>query len=186
MILVTGASGTLGRPVARLLAEAGADVRAVEDEAEAEHWWELRRSGRGSGVGQFRLGEDVAVPKSRLGSVFAALERIGAEHGVRTSAVAHAGDGNLHPSFSLPQDEADPAGTSAASRPPLPPVIHEAADALVREALAAGGTISGEHGIGTAKRDWLDLELSPASRDLQRRLKDAFDPQHLLNPGKAL
>ena len=61
-----------------------------------------------------------------------------------------------------------------------------AADELVRTALALGGTVSGEHGIGTAKRGWLDLELSPASRDLQHRLKTAFDPHQLLNPGKAL
>ncbi|PWH07640.1 FAD-binding oxidoreductase [Brachybacterium endophyticum] len=178
--------GEQTRDLTTALVASGARVTVLEDEAEAEHWWELRRSGRGSGVGQFRLGEDVAVPKSRLGSVFAALERIGAEHGVRTSAVAHAGDGNLHPSFSLPRPDDDPAEAATGPRAPIPPVIHEAADALVREALAAGGTISGEHGIGTAKRGWLDLELSPASRDLQRRLKDAFDPQHLLNPGKAL
>ncbi|WP_227487971.1 FAD-binding oxidoreductase [Brachybacterium subflavum] len=159
----------------------GVEIRVLEDEAEAEHWWELRRSGRGSGAGHFRLGEDVAIPKSRLADAFAVIERIGREHGIRTSAVAHAGDGNLHPSLSLPrpEDNPDPAA-------PLPPVLHDAADDLVREALALGGTISGEHGIGTAKHSWLDLELADASRALQRRLKDAFDPQHLLNPGKAL
>ncbi|WP_343068590.1 FAD-binding oxidoreductase [Brachybacterium halotolerans] len=157
------------------------EIRVLEDEAEAEHWWELRRSGRGSGAGHFRLGEDVAIPKSRLADAFAVIERIGREHGIRTSAVAHAGDGNLHPSLSLPRPEDNPDPSA-----PLPPVLHEAADDLVREALALGGTISGEHGIGTAKHSWLDLELSDASRALQRRLKDAFDPQHLLNPGKAL
>jgi glycolate oxidase len=167
------------------LVEAGARVRILGDGAEAEHWWELRRSGRGSGIGHFRLGEDVAVPKSRLGDAYAAIERIGTAHSIRTSAVAHAGDGNLHPSLSLPRPEDAQAGPDG-SPAPIPRIIHEAADALVHEALALGGTISGEHGIGTSKRDWLDLELSPASRGLQRRLKDAFDPQHLLNPGKAL
>jgi glycolate oxidase len=155
-------------------------IRVLEDETEAEHWWELRRSGRGSGAGHFRLGEDVAVPKSRLADAFAVIERIGREHAIRTSAVAHAGDGNLHPSLSLPRPDDNPDPSA-----PLPPVLHAAADDLVREALALGGTISGEHGIGTAKHAWLDLELSDASRALQRRLKDAFDPQHLLNPGKA-
>ncbi|UQN29613.1 FAD-binding oxidoreductase [Brachybacterium kimchii] len=159
----------------------GVEIRVLEDQAEAEHWWELRRSGRGSGAGHFRLGEDVAIPKSRLADAFAVIERIGREHGIRTSAVAHAGDGNLHPSLSLPRPEDNPDPSA-----PLPPVLHDAADDLVREALALGGTISGEHGIGTAKHSWLDLELSDASRALQRRLKDAFDPQHLLNPGKAL
>ena len=93
--------------------------------------------------------------------------------------MAHAGDGNLHPALALPAADGDVPGT-------LPPAILAAADELVRTALALGGTVSGEHGIGTAKRGWLDLELSPASRDLQHRLKTAFDPHQLLNPGKAL
>lgn len=162
------------------LVGAGAEVRLVEDEAEAEHLWELRRSGRGSGAGGHRLGEDIAVPKSRLGEILAELAVIGERHGIRTSALAHAGDGNLHPLLAL--DRGDTEAPDSA----LPPNLLAAADDLVRAALDLGGTISGEHGIGTAKQGWLDLELSPTSRALQRRLKDAFDPQHLLNPGKAL
>lgn len=165
--------------LAAALTVAGAEVRTIQDEAEAEHLWELRRSGRGSGAGGHRLGEDIAVPKSRLAEIFTALSEIGDRHGVATSAVAHAGDGNLHPALALPAADGDVPGT-------LPPAILAAADELVRTALDLGGTVSGEHGIGTAKRGWLDLELSPASRDLQQRLKTAFDPQHLLNPGKAL
>ena len=167
------------RDLVAALAGAGGAVRAIEDEAEAERLWELRRSSRAAGGGRARLGEDVAVPKSRLAELLTELEAIGRRHGVRTSAVAHAGDGNLHPSFSLPGVPEDPSGQ-------LPPAILAAADELVRTALDLGGTISGEHGIGTSKRGWLDLELSPASRSLQRRVKEAFDPQHLLNPGKAL
>lgn len=166
------------RDLTAALNRADAAVNVIDDDAEAKRLWELRRSGRGSGAGQFRLGEDVAVPKSQLGEIFAELHRIGAHYGVRTSAVAHAGDGNLHPSLSLPRSE-DNHG-------PLPESIHRAADDVVRSAIDLGGTISGEHGIGTAKRGWLDLELSGTSRDVQRRLKDVFDPQHLLNPGKAL
>jgi glycolate oxidase len=162
-----------------VLTAAGGTVRAIEDEAEAEHLWELRRSGRGSGAGGHRLGEDVAVPKSRLGEIFRAIPEIGRRHGVEASAIAHAGDGNLHPSLALPATGGDATG-------PRPAPLLAAADELVRTALDLGGTVSGEHGIGTAKRGWLDLELSPASRELQQRLKTAFDPQHLLNPGKAL
>jgi len=167
------------RDLSAVLRDAGADVQVIEDEAAAEHLWELRRSGRGSGAGLARLGEDVAVPKSRLGEMYAELERLGAAHGIRTSAVAHAGDGNLHPSLSAPVTAQDSAA-------PLPAPVRAAADELVRGALALGGTISGEHGIGTAKHGWLDLELSPASRALQRGLKSVFDPRNLLNPGKAL
>lgn len=163
----------------RVLTDAGGTVRVIEDEAEAEHLWELRRTSRTAGGGRARLGEDVAVPKSRLAEILAELEAIGRRHGVRTSVVAHAGDGNLHPAFSLPGVPEDPAAE-------LPDAILDAADELVRAALDLGGTISGEHGIGTSKQRWLDLELSPVSRALQRRLKDAFDPKGLLNPGKAL
>jgi len=162
------------------LVGAGGEVRLVDDDAEAEHLWELRRSGRGTGAGGHRLGEDIAVPKSRLGEILAELAVIGQRHGVRASALAHAGDGNLHPLLALDSDG------SSGGEATLPPALLAAADDLVRAALDLGGTISGEHGIGTAKQGWLDLELSPTSRALQHRLKDAFDPQHLLNPGKAL
>lgn len=136
--------------LAGALTAAGAALRVIDDETEAEHLWELRRSGRGSGAGGHRLGEDVAVPKSQLGAVFAELAAIGARHGVETSAVAHAGDGNLHPSLFVPPSADDVPGQ-------LPPSIVAAADDLVRAAISLGGTISGEHGIGTAKRAWLDL-----------------------------
>ncbi|ATG52794.1 FAD-binding oxidoreductase [Brachybacterium vulturis] len=162
-----------------ILTGAGGSVQVIEDEAEAEHLWELRRTSHAAGGGRRRLNEDVAVPKSRLAQMLTALEEIGHRHGVATSAIAHAGDGNLHPSLSLPGVPEDPSAA-------LPAPILAAADEVVRTALELGGTISGEHGIGTAKQRWLDLELSPTSRSLQHRLKQAFDPRGLLNPGKAL
>ncbi|MGO1200087.1 MAG: FAD-binding oxidoreductase, partial [Dermabacteraceae bacterium] len=161
------------------LTGAGGSVRVVAEAQEAERLWELRRSSRAAGGGRARLGEDVAVPKSRLAEMFTQLEEIGRRHGVATSAVAHAGDGNLHPALSLPGVPEDPAGA-------LPGPILAAADEVVRAALELGGTISGEHGIGTAKQHWLDLELSTISRELQHRVKRSFDPRGLLNPGKAL
>ncbi|MFC0673158.1 FAD-binding oxidoreductase [Brachybacterium hainanense] len=167
--------------LAAALTAAGGTVRTVEDVAEAEHLWELRRSGRGSRADRLRLGEDIAVPKSRLADIFAQLSAIGIRHGVETSAIAHAGDGNLHPSLELPRRTGE-----GEEEQELPTPILAAADDLVRAALDLGGTISGEHGIGTAKRRWLDLELSASCRALQRQIKAAFDPRQLLNPGKAL
>lgn len=163
---------------AALAAEA-ADVQHPDPD-EAEVLWELRRTGRGTvTAGQWRLGEDVAVPKSRLAEMFEQVDRVGREHGVAVSTLAHAGDGNLHPALVLDT----PPGADGSV---LPAALHEAADDLVRSALALGGTISGEHGIGLDKRAWLDLELGADSRSLQRRIKDAFDPRGILNPGKAL
>ncbi|WZH37932.1 MAG: FAD-linked oxidase C-terminal domain-containing protein [Microbacterium enclense] len=156
----------------------GARVR-VESDTEAEVLWELRRSGRRLGEGTWFVGGDVAVPKSRIADVFAVFPDIAARYGVAVSAVAHAGDGNLHPVITLPIPEgADPTV--------VPAVLHEAADALVRAALSVGGTVSGEHGIGTVKRALAAEELAARVRTAQLAIKDALDPAGLFNPGKAL
>lgn len=162
-----------------VLTGAGGEVRGAEDEAAAARLWELRRTARAAGGGRARLSEDVAVPKSRLTELLSALEEIGRRHRVTTSAVAHAGDGNVHPSYSLPEVPERPGE-------PLPGPILAAADELVRAALELGGTITGEHGVGTLKQEWLDLELPAESRALQHRLKRAFDPQGILNPGRGI
>ncbi|CAN3700668.1 putative FAD-linked oxidoreductase [Microbacterium sp. MM2322] len=156
----------------------GARVR-VEADADAEVLWELRRSGRRFDDGSWFAGGDVAVPKSRIAEIFAGFPEIEARHGVAVSAVAHAGDGNLHPVVTLPiPADADPAVVPAA--------VHAAADDLVRAALAMGGTVSGEHGIGTVKRALAAEELAARVRAAQLAIKDALDPAGLFNPGKAL
>ncbi len=160
------------------LTRIGARV-TIETEAEAVRLWELRRHGRGLPAGQWFIGEDIAVPKSQLPKVYKAFPALEARFGVNISAVAHAGDGNLHPVITKgigPDD--DPA------RPPAS--LSEAATELVRVALALGGTVTGEHGVGTIKREWAALELSERSREAQHAIKAALDPKRLLNPGKAL
>jgi len=151
----------------------------VESETDAETLWELRRSGRRLGDGSWFVGGDVAVPKSRIAEVFAGFPAIEARYGVAVSAVSHAGDGNLHPVITLPI----PAGADPAV---VPAVLHDAADALVRAALAVGGTVSGEHGIGTVKRELAREELAERVRVAQLAIKHALDPAGLFNPGKAL
>jgi glycolate oxidase len=114
------------------------------------------------------------VPRSKLGAILAVIEEIGRRRGLAVAVVAHAGDGNLHPSFSVPKDPADGG---------VPPEsLLAAADELVRAALGFGGTISGEHGVGITKRSWLELELGAPNLALQRKVKAAFDPRGLLNP----
>lgn len=140
---------------------------------EAVRYAEVRRSGRGARPGMWKIGEDVAVPRSQVVPMLEALREIGIAHGVSTEVVAHAGDGNLHPTVFTPRsaDESQP-----------PDRLVRAAHAIVQRALALGGTLSGEHGIGRAKRPWLIDELGDEQVALQRRIKAVFDPLDLLAP----
>ncbi|WP_243077320.1 FAD-binding oxidoreductase [Microbacterium sp. SS28] len=159
--------------------EAVGGTVTAEGADDGDELWALRRGGRGLDDKTWFAGGDIAVPKSRIPEIYAALPGLEARFGVEIGSVAHAGDGNLHPIVTKPI----PPGADPASPPAE---LHEAADELVRLALALGGTVSGEHGIGTVKRELAALELSPRSRDAQLAVKAAFDPFELLNPGKAL
>jgi glycolate oxidase len=115
--------------------------------------------------------EDVAVPISQLGEMLLAIRRIEKEFGLEIPTVAHAGDGNLHPNFIYSEEE-------------VPENIWNAADALFRSAMSLGGTLTGEHGVGLLKRQWLIDELGEAQWNLQWGIKKLFDPKNILNPGK--
>ncbi|WP_425362402.1 FAD-binding oxidoreductase [Arthrobacter citreus] len=163
--VVASALGALGGTVSR------------EGSAEALELVDLRRHSRGDAVHtELRVGEDVAVPRSRLVSYIEELHRMARDHRVRLKVVAHAGDGNLHPTFWVETAE----GSAAALR------LDAALDESITVALAMGGTITGEHGIGQFKLRWLAQEQGEEVRGLQRRIKDAFDPAGILNPGKAI
>jgi glycolate oxidase len=103
--------------------------------------------------------------------MFAAIESIGERYGIAIPTVAHAGDGNLHPNFVYTGNE-------------VPENVWDAANDMFRTAMALGGTLTGEHGVGVLKRRWLADELGPDSYDLQVKLKSVFDPLGILNPGK--
>jgi glycolate oxidase len=159
--------------IGQALISSGGDVEFLDAETGEQYLW-LRRHGRGYATDSWLIGEDVAVPRSALGTMLGAIESIGRKYGLATAVVAHAGDGNLHPLFSLAKQPSDGG---------VPPQsLHTAADELVRTAISLGGTISGEHGVGITKRPWIEEELGSASLDLQRRIKAAFDPQAILNP----
>ena len=119
--------------------------------------------------------EDVAVPRSRLAEAVRAVTAIAERHGVRVATLAHAADGNLHPIFVLD----DAAG-------PVPEPVWAAAGEVFRTALALGGTLTGEHGVGLLKKRWVAEELGGASLALQRQIRQTLDPLGILNPGKAL
>ncbi|MFV0434661.1 MAG: GNAT family N-acetyltransferase [Leucobacter sp.] len=166
------------RDLREALEGAGGRV-AVEDEAAAERLWELRRTGRGFPDDAWFASGDIAVPVSKVADVYAAIPQIAEKWDVELSAVSHAGDGNLHPVVvkRMPRG-ADPAVPA--------PEVHAALDDTVRLALALGGTVSGEHGIGSLKREFAALELSPRSLAAQHAIRRALDPHDTLNPGKAL
>jgi glycolate oxidase len=128
---------------------------------------------------EYRVGEDVAVPRSRLVDYVEELEAMAVRHEVKLKVVAHAGDGNLHPTFWVDRT-GDAVDAAAMER------LGAALDDSVTVALAMGGTITGEHGVGQYKLRWLGLEQKEPVRELQRRIKELFDPAGILNPGKAI
>ncbi|UOQ61025.1 FAD-binding oxidoreductase [Leucobacter rhizosphaerae] len=117
---------------------------------------------------------DVGVPVAALADVFHGIEAISARHGLRVSTVAHAGDGNLHSTVESPES---PDGIRAADA-----VI----DDITRLAISLGGTISGEHGIGSIKRHELPWQLDAVTLDVQRAIKDALDPRGTLTPERGI
>ncbi|HEU5278529.1 MAG TPA: FAD-linked oxidase C-terminal domain-containing protein [Gaiellaceae bacterium] len=120
-----------------------------------------------------KASEDIAVPLDRLGEAIQESLEVGRRLGVPACSWGHAGDGNLHTTFLLAgDDEAELA---------LAPQLSEA---LFELALRLGGTISGEHGVGYVKRNWLARQLGPRAFELHTAVKHAFDPENLLNPGK--
>jgi glycolate oxidase len=119
------------------------------------------------------LTEDVCVPRSAVPAMLASIEEIGQRHGVRMATIAHAGDGNLHPLILTPPDDA------LARR-----AAQDAFEEILTAAIALGGTVSGEHGIGLLKRGGMQRELQTEVLAIQVALKNMFDPMDLFNPGK--
>jgi glycolate oxidase len=117
--------------------------------------------------------QDAVVPRSRLPEVLDAAYRIASRYDLLIANVFHAGDGNLHTVFLLAGDDEEELA--------LAPKLSEG---LFELALRLGGTISGEHGVGFVKRNWLARQLGPRAFELHTAVKHAFDPQNLLNPGK--
>jgi glycolate oxidase len=166
--------------VVREVLRAGGAAVTTEASAEAERLVELRRHSRGVEVDdEYRVGEDVAVPRSRLVDYVAALETMAARQEVHLKVVAHAGDGNLHPTFWIDRQG---GSVDAAALTRLQQVLDES----ITVALEMGGTITGEHGVGQYKLRWLGQEQPEPVRELQRRIKELFDPAGILNPGKAI
>jgi glycolate oxidase len=179
------AAGDLERIEALCRQAGGAQVYAATDAAEAEALLAARRLAypamERAAAAAFPGGDgglivdDIAVPRTELARMLDGVASIAAAYEVTVGVVAHAGDGNLHPNILV--DRADP-GSVARGRAVF--------DEIMELCLAAGGTSTGEHGVGLLKRDWLAREIGPVGLRVHRAIKDALDPHHLLNPGKVI
>jgi FAD/FMN-containing dehydrogenase len=152
-------------------------VRIARDEAERARLWQGRKKAFGA-MGRISpdlVVQDAVVPRTRLPDVLAEIHRIAQETGVLVCNVFHAGDGNLHPNIAYDARDAE-----ATAR------VHHAMRAIMRVCIDAGGTITGEHGVGLDKLDYMPLVFTDDTLDAMCRLRDVFDPERRANPGKVV
>ncbi|MFD7423065.1 FAD-binding oxidoreductase [Streptomyces californicus] len=162
--------------VGALCTAAGAtEVVPADNPAESELLLQARRLALTAleAVKSATMIDDVCVPRSQLGAMLAGTAAIAEEYGLTIGVCAHAGDGNTHPTVCFDQADPDESRRARASF-----------DAIMALGLELGGTITGEHGVGVLKKEWLARELGDTGVELQRSIKAAFDPLNLLNPGK--
>src|SRR3954449_11698882 len=152
------------------------DVVRAADAQEAD--W-LRQARRAAHYALERLGdvrmEDVGVPRSRVPEMLRAIEGIAARHEVRIGTFGHAGDGNLHPDMVF--EHGDPTAEAK---------VEAVKKDLYQAAIDLGGTVTGEHGIGSSRREWLEIQKGADAVRVMRAIKAALDPLGILNPGRVI
>ena len=152
-------------------------VYHVADPHEGEMLLEVRRRvwPAFEHLGKALLPEDVAVPREQLPALLAGITEIAERHRVMLPTIGHAGDGNMHPLLVFDGNDADEVAR-----------VRAAFGEIIALALSLDGTIAGEHGVGTLKREFIEAELDPVQLRVQRAIRDLLDPDRRLNPGKAL
>jgi D-lactate dehydrogenase len=160
-----------------LQGEGLAAIHEAEDEASRAALWSARKAlaPQLRKLAPGKINEDVVVPVSRLPDLVAGVERIAAERRIAIVSFGHAGNGNLHVNIMYHPDDARESASA-----------HEALEELFGVVLELGGTLSGEHGIGIEKRDYVPRALDPGALEAMRGIKAVFDPDGILNPGKLL
>jgi glycolate oxidase len=173
--LPAGVTEEAARVATACRAAGATDLLTARDAAERENLWRARRelSLALKTIAGLKFNHDVVVPKGRIPELFDLVGAIRTDLRLRIPCFGHAGDGNIHVNFMV-----DPADRDEIAR------AAEGQERLFRGVVALEGSISGEHGIGFTKAPYLHLELSPDEIALMKRLKQAFDPHAILNPGK--
>jgi len=164
--------------IAAICREGGArDVEVARTEPERTKLWSARRSISPSLARRApnKLGEDISVPRSAIPAAVAAIKEISSQHGIPIAIFGHAGDGNLHPNILF--DKRDPVQVEK---------MKKAAGDIFAVSLRLGGTLSGEHGVGTLKMPYLEQDLGPIFIDVMAGIKQTLDPKNILNPGKVV
>lgn len=150
-------------------------VRVARDEQERETIWLARKmvSPAITQMGPTKISEDATVPRSRIPDMMRRLREIADKYRLNLVVFGHAGDGNLHPNIIT-----DKRNVEEMKR------VEEAVTEIFEAAVELGGTLSGEHGIGILKAPYMEMELGPVGLEMMKKIKDAWDPNHILNPGK--
>ena len=164
--------------IAEICSDTGArEVEVARTEQERNALWAARRSISPSLARRSpnKLGEDISVPRSAIPEAVAAIKEISRRIGIPIAIFGHAGDGNLHPNILF--DKRDPEEVEKAKR---------AAAEIFDAALRLGGTLSGEHGVGSLKLPFLEKDVGPIFIDVMAAIKKAIDPKNILNPGKVV
>ncbi len=166
---------TVAEKISALCTALDGEVIMAEDESAREKLWEARRAISPAlyHLKPTKINEDIVVPRSRIPDMLKILKRLSQETGITIVNFGHAGDGNIHVNLMVDRNDREE---------------YENAQKLVREifrtTLELGGTISGEHGVGLTKANYISMEIPPAELELMKKIKNVFDPMNILNPGK--
>ena len=158
-------------------AEGARSVRIARDETERARLWQGRKKAFGAmgRLSSHLVVQDAVVPRTQLPHVLAAIQAIAEKHRITVCNVFHAGDGNVHPNVAYDAGDADETAR-----------VHAAMREIMQACIAAGGTITGEHGVGLDKLPYMDAIFSPSSLRAMCDLRDVFDPARRANPGKVV
>ncbi|PZE21403.1 FAD-binding oxidoreductase [Paenibacillus xerothermodurans] len=162
--------------VSKVCSEVGArEVRVPETKAEMEEVWQARKlvSPAIARIKPTKISEDATVPRSQIPEMCRRLQEIKKKYNVHLVVFGHAGDGNLHPNIVADKSDKEEMGR-----------VEQAVAEIFKAAVELGGTLSGEHGIGTMKAPFMEMELGAAGLEMMKRIKQAWDPNNIMNPGK--